>query len=130
MERIVHNKSEGECYMNSIETLVHVEVADRLNEMSGWKTTSDEYKATADTTLKFIDRATKMAEVEVQFKANELKEKELEESRKKRKWDFAKEALKVSGALVGAFLLTAYERSESITSTSVKELWKQITRIK
>ena len=116
--------------MNSIETLVHVEVADRLNEMSGWKTTSDEYKATADTTLKFIDRATKMAEVEVQFKANELKEKELEESRKKRKWDFAKEALKVSGALVGAFLLTAYERSESITSTSVKELWKQITRIK
>ena len=115
--------------MNSIETLVHVEVADRLNEMSGLSTTSDEYKATADVTLKLIDRAAKMAEIDNQTRANELKEKELEESRKKRWTDVGKEALKVGAALGGAILLTAYEKTDSVTSTGPKDLWKQVIRL-
>ena len=120
--------------MNSVENLVLVEVQDRLNEMSEMKTTTEEYKATADVTLKLIDRAAKMAEIENQTKANELKEKELEESRKKRKWDFAKEVIKTAVppaiAIVGAIGLTNYERSDSTTSTPTREFWKQVFRLK
>lgn len=120
--------------MNSIETLVFVEVQDRLNEMSELKPTTEEYKATADVTLKLLDRAAKMAEIDNQTKANELKEKELEESRKKRMWDFGKEVIKVvvpAGiAIVGAIGLTNYEREESTVSTATREFWKQVFRMK
>ena len=120
--------------MHSIENLVFAEVQDRLETMSGMKATDEECKATADLTLKFIDRTTKMAEVENQKKANELKEKELDESRKKRRWDFAKEIVEVTVTagftFVGAVWLTNYERTDSTVSTATRELWKQGLRIK
>lgn len=120
--------------MNDIETLVQVEISDRLNEMSGLKATDEAYKAYADVTMKFIDRATKMRELEIQSKANELKEKELAESRKKRVWDFGKEVIKTvvppTIAIVGAIGLTNYERNDSTVSTATREFWKQVFRLK
>ena len=124
--------------MHSIENLVFEETCNRLNEMSEMKTTTEEYKATADVAMKLITLTAKMEETKIQAKANELKEKELEESRKKRQWDFAKEIIKetikvavpAATALVGGIMLTNLERTESVLSTAPRDLWKMAFRLK
>lgn len=120
--------------MNSIENLVFAEVNDRFNELNGMKANSEEGKATANMTIQLVELAVKLAEAENHAKANELKEKELEESRKKRVWDFAKEIAKVvipAGiGLGGAVLLTNYERTDTVVSTAPKKFWDLVFRIK
>lgn len=138
----------------NIETLVHEEVQDRLEQMHPMEPTEEGYKARADVTLKFIDRAIKMNEQEVQAKlaelkakelelhekevenqtqANKLKEAELEESRKNRVVDSVIQVLKIvvppTVALIGAIGLTNYERTDSVTSTAGREIWKKVFRM-
>ena len=118
--------------MNDIETLVHVEVDARLNEMSGLKPSDDEYKATADVTLKLIDKATRMRELDIQEEANRLKREEIEEDKKRRKSetfnDYVKFGLKLLAGAGMAFALTNYERRDSLTSTATKIAWKDAIR--
>ena len=120
--------------MNSIENLVYAEANDRFAELNGMKANSEEGKATANMTIQLVELAVKLAEVENHTKANELKEKELEESRKKRLWDFAKEVVKVTVpvafGLAGAVALTNYERTDTVVSTAPKRLWDLVFRIK
>lgn len=158
MERIVHDNRKGTCKMNNIKTLVFAEVQDRLEQMNGKQPTEDEYKAAADVTLKLIDRVTKMEEVdlqaraaelkkrelELQAEANKLKEKELEEARQLKEQEL-KEAHK-SGVrdtitqvvkivvpsvicVVAAVGLTVYERTEVVTGTAGREIWKRVFRL-
>lgn len=133
--------------MNNIETLVHVEIEDRLSKMNGLDATTEECKATADLTLKLVDRYAKMAEIENQAKINSLKEKELNlqaeantlkakelEEAKKHRWsDFATQCIKVGVpavvSLVGAVALTNYERSEVTTGTAVKDFWRKTFKL-
>lgn len=118
---------------NSIETLVYDEVEGRMNEMAELKPTDEAYKATADVTLKFIDKATKMKELEIQEEANKLKREELEENKKRRVGDMILKvvdtAVKVGVPAVLAVALTIYEQTDSTTSTPTKEYWKKIFRV-
>lgn len=118
---------------NSIETLVYAEVEDRMNEMADLKPTEEEYKATADVTLKLIDKATKMKELELQAEANELKRKELEENKKRRVVDTVIKCAETVGKIaVPAALaigLTIYEQTDSTVSTATKEYWKKVFRL-
>lgn len=118
---------------NSIENLVCVEVEDRMNEMAELKPTEEAYKATADVTLKLIDRAAKMRELELQAEANKLKQEELKESKKRRVTDtivkVVENTLKVAVPAVFAVALTIYEQSDTTTSTATKEYWKKLFRI-
>lgn len=119
--------------MNHIETLVCVEIEDRLNQMSEFKTVDEGYKATADATLKLIDRETKLRELELQSEANKLKEKELEEARKRRVADtIIKGVETVAKFTVPAALaigLTIYEQSEITSGTAVKDFWKKVFKL-
>ena len=119
--------------MNNIETLVGVEVEDRLNEMNQLKPTEEAYKATSDVTIKLIDRMAKMEEIKIQAKANELKQKELDEAKKRRVADTIVQGVKTVGGIVVpvvmAIGLTVYEQTDSTTSTATKEFWKKIFRL-
>lgn len=119
--------------MNNIETLIGVEVEDRMSEMADLKTTDEAYKATADVTLKLIDRAAELKKLEIQAEANELKRKELEESKKRHITDtIIKGVETVAKFAVPAALaigLTVYEQSDSASSTATKEFWKKVFRI-
>lgn len=133
--------------MNSIESLVHVEIQDRLEEMSEQSTTTEEYKATSEVTLKLIDRYAKMAEIENQAKITDLKQKELElqaeanklkaeelKEAKKHRWtDFAKDMVKVvvptTATIVAAIGLSVYEHTEVNASTPTREFWKKVFRL-
>ena len=118
---------------NSIENLVCVEVEDRMNKMAGLKTTDEAYKATADVTLKLIDRATKIRELEIQEEANKLKKKEIEEAKKRHVTDSIIKGFEIAGKIIVpaalAIGLTIYEQTEVTTSTAVKEFWKKVFKI-
>lgn len=117
----------------NIETLVHVEIEDRLNAMSELDPTSDEYKATSDAVLKLIDRANKMEELNIQIKEQDLKETQLKEDRKNRVWDRGLKAAAIVVppvvAVIGAIGLTNYERTDTPTSTATREFWKRVFRL-
>lgn len=118
---------------NSIENLVYVEVEDRMHEMADLKTTDEAYKVTADVTLKFIDRATKMKELELQEEANKLKQEEIKESKKRWVTETIIKTLettaKIAVPVVAAVGLTIYEQTDSTTSTGTKEFWKKVFRL-
>ena len=158
MERIVHNYRKGTCKMNNLKTLVYVEAQDRFTEMSDLKVTDEEYKAAADVTIKLVDRAIKMEEVEAQNRATELKErelklqaeanrlkekeleearelkeKELEEAHKSSIRDTVRDIVRtvVPPIVLGCLAvgLTIYERTEVTTSTATREIWKRVFRL-
>lgn len=144
--------------MHSIENLVSVEVQERLEQMNGQKPTDEAYKATADVTLKLIDRVTKMREtdiqaealdlkkkeLEVQAEANRLKEKELEQAKQLKEQEIKEThksgvrdvfvkvfSIAAPSIVVGALAvgLTIYERTEVVTDTAAKEMWKRVFRL-
>lgn len=119
--------------MNNIETLVCVEVEDRLNEMNALKPIEEDYKATADVTIKLIDRMTKMKELEIQEEANRLKREELEENKKCRVVDTIVNGVTTAAKIIVptalAIGLTVYEQTDSTTSTATKEFWKKVFRL-
>ena len=118
---------------NSIDTLMHVEIEDRMNEMADLKTTDEAYKATADVTLKLIDRATKMRELELQAEANQLKRDEIKESKKRHITDTiikgVETVAKIAVPAALAIGLTVYEQTDSAASTATKEFWKKVFRL-
>lgn len=138
--------------MSRLRTLMEDELEVRLNEMSELKPVEEEYKATADVTLKMFDRMAKLEELELQAEeartkaeeeakklklqeeANRLKAEELEESKHRHKIDTivncVTTAVKIGApALVGIWL-TKYERTDSLVSTATKEFMKGVLRIK
>ena len=130
--------------MNNIETLVDVELEDRLNEMSNLDPTGDGYKAREDVTIKLLDRKVKIEELKNQAEANKLKEKELdlqatklkqedEESKKKRLTETVLKSVELVGKYVivpgFAIGLTVFEMTDSNTTTPTKEFWKKVFRL-
>ena len=118
---------------NSIDNLVYVEVDNRMHEMADLKTTDEAYKATADVTLKFIDRATKMRELEIQAEANKLKREELEENKKRRIADTIIRGFDTVGKFAVpmgmAIGLTVLERTDILTGTATKKACDKIFRL-
>lgn len=130
--------------MNNVETLMLMEVEDRLNEMSKLDPTDEGYKAREEATLKFVDRMAKLRELELEAEANKLKEEELkaanklkteeiEETKKKRHGEMIWTGVKTVGGIVVpvamSILLTNLERTDVPISTATKEFWKKCLRI-
>jgi hypothetical protein len=119
--------------MNHIGTKVGVEIEERLDRLSELNPTDEEYKVTADATLKFIDREAKLQELELQSEANKLKEKELEEARKRRHTETGYKVFEtvVKCVFYGVMAvgLTIYERNDSTVSTPTKDAWKKVFKL-
>lgn len=137
--------------MSNLRTLVEVELEERLNEMANLKPYEEDYKATADVTIKLIDRMVKMEELELQAEeakqkaeeeatklklqeeANRLKAEELKEAKKRHKIDTIVNgittAVKIAVPTALAIGLTVFEQTDSTTSTATKEFWKKVFRI-
>lgn len=117
----------------NIETMAHAEIEDRLMQMSKLSPSEDEYKAIADVTLKLIDRATKMEELNIQNKEYELKLMQMKEDQKDRKWDHVLRgvgiALPPTVAIVAAVVFSVIERTEIVASTPTKEFMKRALRL-
>lgn len=117
----------------NIETKVYVEIEERLDQMSQLDPSGEEYKAIADATLKLIDRATKMEELNIQSKENEVKLAQMIEDRKARSkdqiWRFASIAVPPVVAFVGGLIFSVIERTEVHTNTPTKEFIKRALRL-
>lgn len=110
----------------NIENMVNVEIKERLDQMRKMDPTTDEYKATADATLKLIDRAAKMEELNIQLK-------QVDERRKDRLWDNVMKgfgiAVPPTVALVAGFALSILERTDILASTAPREFVKRALRL-
>lgn len=117
----------------NIENLVDVEIRSCLGKLKELDPASDEYKAISDSTLKLIDRKTKMEELDLQLKEIELKEKQSNEELSDKKWDHILRgvgiALPPTVALVAAFGFSVLERTEIVTSTPAREFMKRALRL-
>lgn len=117
----------------NIETMVHVEIEERLTQMSQLDPAGEEYRAVADATLKLIDRATKMEELNIQSKENETKLAQMIEDRNARKTDqwlrVASIAIPSVTALVGGLIFSVIERTEVHANTPTREFIKRALRL-
>lgn len=117
----------------NIETMVHVEIQERLEAMSNLDVDTDEYKANMDAVLKLVDRASKMEELNIKDKENEIKLKQMNEDRKDRR---IKNVLTAAGivvppavALLGAWGFSIIERTEIIAGSAPREFMKRVLRV-
>lgn len=117
----------------SIDSKVYVEIEERLDQMSKLKPTDEEYKATADVTLKLLDRATKMKELDIMQEKNDIELKQMVEERSARKLDhklrFIGIAVPPAVALIGGLIFSVIERTEVHTNTPTKEFIKRALRL-
>lgn len=136
----------------NIETLIDVELEDRLNEMSALDPTSEDYKAREDVSIKLIDRKVKLAELDLQAAANKqnaeveatklklqeeantLKAMEIKEAKIRHIVDSAVNigttVFKLVGIAAVGIGLTKFEREDSLVSTPTKEIFKGLLRFK
>ena len=136
----------------NIETLIDVELEDRLNEMSGLDPTSEDYKAREDVSIKLIDRKVKLVELDLQAAANKqnaeveatklklqeeantLKAMEIKEAKIRHIVDSAVNVgttvIKLVGIAAVGIGLTKFEREDSLVSTPTKEIFKGLLRFK
>jgi hypothetical protein len=109
-----------------VETMVQKEIVTRLEEMKDLDPTSEEYKAAMDAVSTLIDRKTKMDELNI-------KNKEIDESRKSQVWDHILRgvgiALPPTIALVAAYGCSILERTENLTGTPTREFMKRALRL-
>lgn len=119
--------------MNSIETLVYVELQDRLDEMSGKSPTTEEYKASADVAFKLMDHAEKMEALNIQLKEQELKEQQMKQDKKNRKWDRVVDVTRIVVppvvALGAACIFSVVERTEIVSGSAPREFLKRALRL-
>lgn len=117
----------------NIETMVHVEIQRNLELMRKLDQHTDEYKEVAEETMKLMDRAAKMEELNILHEEQKLKLKQIDEDRKDHAWEhFLKGlgiVLPVTVACVGAFGLSVLERTEIVTSTPAREWFKRTLRL-
>ena len=110
----------------NIETMMHSEICARLELMGKMDPATEEYQAIAEPTLKLIDRATKMEELNIKLK-------EMAETRRDRIWDRILRgvgiALPPTIALVAAFGFSILERTDSVTSTPAREFMRRALRL-
>lgn len=119
--------------MNNLKTLVHVEAEERLAKMNTMDAESEAYKANLDAVLKLTDRITKIEELDIMSKDNEIKLAQMVEDRKARKTEHR---LKLTGIVVppvvaGVFavVFSVIERTEVNTNTATREFLKRALRL-
>lgn len=117
----------------SIKTLVEVELQERLEKLNRLAVTDEEYKVTDDSMLKLLDRYTKMEELDILSKENEIKLAQANEDRKARNTDqwlkFAGIAVPVIFASGMALVCSVIERTEVNTNTPTREFMKRALRL-
>ena len=115
-----------------IESMVHLEIEKLLNQMKDLNADSDEYKAIEDAALKLIDRANEMENLNIRIKENDLKEEQLKDDRKSKKWE---PYLKIAGiavpptvALIAGCVYSVLERTE-ITGNPARKFLERALRL-
>lgn len=119
--------------MNSIENLVYVELQDRLDQMSGKSPTTEEYKANMEVAAKLMEHAEKMEALNIQHKEQQLKEQQMEQDRKNRKWDRFVDVARITVppvvALGAACIFSVVERTEIVSGSAPREFLKRALRL-
>ena len=119
--------------MHSIENLVYVELQNRLEQMGNTQPTTEEYKANMGAATELMEHAEKMEALHIQRKEQELKEKQMEQDRKNRKWDRFVDVARITippvVALGAACVFSVVERTEIVSGSAPREFLKRALRL-
>lgn len=117
----------------NIETKVHVEIEERLDQMANLDPATEEYKANAEVVYKLIDKAIEMEKLCQEEDANKMKREQMEEEKKDRKiknWlEGAKIVVPPTIALAAAVIFSVVERTENNVMTPTREFLKRALRL-
>ena len=115
----------------NIQTMLHEEIADKIQRLSEMNPQDEDYKATADVLAKLLDRAIEMKKVDITHEEN------LQQMKETRRDNLIKSCLQGAGIIIpagvaiwGALYSWHWERTDTITSGPGREFTKAILRFK
>lgn len=110
-----------------LEQLLGTEIGSQFEALEDIEVGTEEYKTTVDGLTKLVDRAIEIEKIQKEAERNA---QQLEEEKKDRKWkNGIAIGTAVSGIVVtvwGVLYTTAFERTDSTSTTAGKEFFRRI----